>query len=111
MAEQIDLEDWLSLQPSPQIGGATYVPSLDRERLGEQYLRVWDLMIDGQWRSLRQISDATGDPEASVSARLRDVRKDYGTDAMQARRVPGIDGRRGHWHFRLNFSGLPARKP
>ena len=103
MGKQMDLEDWLSLQPGPQIGGATYVPSLDRERLGEQYLRVWDLMIDGQWRSLREISNATGDPEASVSARLRDVRKNYGTDAMQARRVPGIDGRRGHWHFRFNF--------
>lgn len=103
MGKQMDLEDWLSLQPSPQIGGATYVPSLDRERLGDQFLRVWDLMIDGHWRSLRQISDATGDPEASVSARLRDVRKNYGTDAMQARRVPGIDGRRGHWHFRFNF--------
>lgn len=103
MSDQIDLEDWLSALPAPQIGGATYVPVLDRERLGEQYLRVWDLMIDGEWRSLRQIADSTGDPEASISARLRDVRKDWGEEAMQARRVPGIDGRRGHWQYRIRL--------
>lgn len=36
---------------------------------------VWDLMVDGEWRSLAQIAEVVGEPEASVSARLRDFRK------------------------------------
>jgi hypothetical protein len=33
-------------------------------------------MIDGLPRTLRQISNATGDPEASVSAQLRHLKKE-----------------------------------
>jgi len=32
-------------------------------------------MSDGQWRTLGELSALTGDPEASISARLRDLRK------------------------------------
>ena len=32
-------------------------------------------MCDGKWRTLQQISQVTGDPEASVSAQLRHFRK------------------------------------
>lgn len=59
--------------PEPQ--GTTYQPELDKERLGHQARRVLALMIDGAWRTLAEISAVTGDPEASVSARLRDLRK------------------------------------
>ena len=31
--------------------------------------------MDGDWHTLAEISEKTGDPEASVSARLRDFRK------------------------------------
>lgn len=55
--------------------GATFCPAFDAERLGEQAKRVLSLMIDGQPRTLREISASTGDPEASVSARLRDLRR------------------------------------
>jgi len=37
---------------------------------------VWLLMRDGHWRTLAEISAATGHPEASVSARLRQFRPD-----------------------------------
>jgi predicted transcriptional regulator len=40
-----------------------------------QARRVIGCMADGAWRTLAEISAATGDPEASVSARLRDMRK------------------------------------
>jgi len=40
-----------------------------------QRLRVLKVMQDGEWHTLAEISQATGDPEASVSARLRDMRK------------------------------------
>jgi len=46
----------------------------DHKRLGAQLVKVRDYMLKSSWRTLRQISDATGAPEASVSARLRDLR-------------------------------------
>lgn len=54
--------------------GKTYVPQFDRERLNAQQRRVFDLMLDGEWRTLEEIRKATHDPEASISARLRDLR-------------------------------------
>lgn len=45
----------------------------DWARLGAQMARVLRLMVDGQERTLREIAAVTGDPEASISARLRDV--------------------------------------
>lgn len=58
-----------------KIQGSTFNPDLDSERLAKQSSRVFALMKDGRARTLREISDATGDPEASVSARLRDLRR------------------------------------
>jgi hypothetical protein len=55
--------------------GADYQEDRDFVRLARQATRVWDVMIDGEWHTLRGISVATGDPEASVSAQLRNFRK------------------------------------
>lgn len=55
--------------------GATVVPERDNERLLRQLTRVRELMKDQRWRSLAEISSLTYDPPASVSARLRDLRK------------------------------------
>ncbi len=60
----------------PDHDGATYSAAFDKERLNAQTRRVFDLMSDGLWRTLGEISAACGDPEASVSARLRDLRKE-----------------------------------
>jgi hypothetical protein len=90
--------------------GATYVPSLDRERLGEQLCRVIDAMADGHWRTLREISRITDDPEASISARLRDCRKLWGTNAMESRRRASADPKRGVWEYKVHVpidQGLP----
>lgn len=99
---QIDIEDWLKSNAAP-FEGATYVASLDRERLGEQLLRVIDAMADGKWRSLREIAQITDDPEASISARLRDIRKLYGTNAMASRRRPSVDARKGVWEYQVQI--------
>lgn len=58
-----------------RFNGADYVPDRDNERLSNQLYRVWDCMVDGKWRTLNQISVATGDPEPSISAQLRHLRK------------------------------------
>lgn len=55
--------------------GETFSPNQDGTRLKAQLVRVRELMRDGKWRSLSEISKVTGDPEASTSARLRDLRK------------------------------------
>lgn len=55
--------------------GATYDHARDSARLGDQMASVFDLMKDGQWRTLQEIAGAVGAPESSVSARLRDLRK------------------------------------
>lgn len=55
--------------------GAAYDPGEDDERLTGQLLRVYEAMKDGQWRTLSEIHDTTGDPPASISAQLRHLRK------------------------------------
>ena len=55
--------------------GKTYNRQFDFFRLNTQLSRVLDLMIDGKWRTLREIANEIESPEASISARLRDLRK------------------------------------
>jgi hypothetical protein len=68
----LPLLDWT---PTPR--GETFSQERDGARLGAQYLRVRAVMLDMQWHTLREIAAATGDPEASVSARIRQL-KDEG---------------------------------
>ena len=72
--------------------GSTYEPTLDQGRLNSQQSRVFDVMGDGEWRTLDQLSAATGDPTPSVSARLRDLRKPRfgGHQVDRRRRSPGL---------------------
>ena len=55
--------------------GSDYQPARDDIRLSGQIERVFDCMKDGVWRSLNAIATTTGDPESSVSAQLRHLRK------------------------------------
>lgn len=71
-AAQTDLPLWAM---SARFNGSDYDHDRDAPRLTAQMLRVFDLMRDGEWRSLREIAAATGDPESSVSAQLRHLRK------------------------------------
>ena len=63
------------MQLDLRFDGADYDRSRDDTRLTGQILRVWNCVSDGKWRTLRQIAQETGDPEASVSAQLRHLRK------------------------------------
>lgn len=55
--------------------GDTYVAEFDFDRLNAQAKRVYSVIVGGAWWTLGEISEITRDPEASVSARLRDLRK------------------------------------
>jgi len=70
--------DLFSYVPPQILGdrqGETFDRARDGKRLDGQAGDVFRLMQDGEWRMLSEISMATGHPEASVSARLRDFRR------------------------------------
>ena len=56
--------------------GDDYNHGRDNPRLVGQLYRIHKLMKDGQWRTLKQISEACDCPQASVSAQLRNLRKE-----------------------------------
>ncbi len=62
----------------PDFDGATYEAVADKKRLATQLADVRHLMLDGMWRTFSEIRMALGSrySEASISARLRDLRKD-----------------------------------
>lgn len=68
--------------------GPDYDPERDNRRLDKQIDRVRNLMLDGRWRSLEEVSQTTGDPAASVSAQLRHLRKDrFGSYILERKNV------------------------
>lgn len=88
--------------PDELFDGKTYDPALDGDRLRRQLGRTWEALRDGEWRSLFELSVKTADPEASISARIRDLRKEkFGSYTVLRRRR---DGRGGLWEYRLVMS-------
>ncbi len=86
-----------------EFDGVTYEPAFDSSRLRGEMARVYDVMA-GQyyafWLTLREISQITGDPEASISARLRDLRKaKFGSHTVNRRRRG--DPKAGIWEYQL----------
>ena len=74
-------------QPALDFDGRTFDPALDGDRLTRLLSRVYACMRDGEWRSLSQIVQHCGGSEASVSARLRDLRKvRFGAYVVERRR-------------------------
>lgn len=94
---QPDLLSWVPPAILGQCDGETFDAKRDGKRLNAQAADVFRLMQDGKWRTLSDIADATGHPEASVSARLRDLRKPkLGGFTVERRHVEG-----GTWQYRV----------
>lgn len=88
-------------RPVPDFDGGTYRRPFDHTRLAGQLRRVYDAMADGEWRTLAALSEAVGAPEASVSARLRDLRKaQFGRLHVEHRRRGGVESS-GTWEYRI----------
>ncbi len=86
--EQHTLEDF---------DGATYDRQKDQERLSSLLSLVHGVLADGRWHTLEDISGRVGAGEASVSARVRDLRKfRFGSHVIESRRA-----RAGLWVYRL----------
>lgn len=100
-SRQIDLTEAIDRATRKAIAKATFegpdLTSVDHERLGAQLSRIYNLMKDGRWRSLAQISKLTGDPEASVSAQCRHLRKPrFGGHIVERQHLGG-----GVYEYRL----------
>jgi hypothetical protein len=80
-----------------KFSGGTYDEDRDGERLSRQARVVFDLMQDGKWRTLADIAARTKEPEASISARLRDLRKERnGSYRVEREYLAG-----GIWQYRV----------
>ena len=80
-----------------EFAGTTYDPARDGDRLKRLLDRVYDYMRDGRWRTLEEISYACDGSEASVSARLRDLRKPkHGSHDIVSKYIS-----RGLWEYRM----------
>lgn len=89
-------------QSIPHFNGSDYTPELDHARLGKQITDIYNLMEDGKWRTLREIEQATGHPQASCSAQLRNLRKSrFGGHLVNKRRRPSTDLDRGIFEYQL----------
>ena len=89
----------------PQFNGADYDPALDHARLTKQIGRVFSIMVDGHWHTLSSIGTLitknTGcrDPEASISAQLRHLRKPrFGAHNITRQRTKRNEAL---WEYRL----------
>ena len=89
------------LNPSPAVfDGSTFNPYWDGERLGSQMERVSAFMMDGQWHDLHSVVNACGGTTASVSARIRDLRKaKFGRYTVESMRTG--DPKSGVWQYRV----------
>ena len=97
--------------PEPMIfDGPGYDPALDQKRLTGQIKRIFNFMSDGQWRTLGEIAKETGDPEASISAQLRHLKKKrFGSHIVDKRRRG--EGSLGLWEYKLipNIPGIQGK--
>lgn len=91
-------------QSQLRFNGAVYDPDFDNRRLTGQIMRVFNLMKDGQWRTLEEISEATGDPQASISAQLRHLRKPRFGGFVVSKRPRG-DRANGLWEYQIRVKG------
>jgi hypothetical protein len=78
--------------------GSTFDPERDAIRLTGQLKKVYEVMKDGQWYTLKYVSSAIGyASEAAISARMRDFRKaKFGGHQVERRNLNG-----GLWQYRL----------
>lgn len=85
--------------------GVTFEEGRDGKRLNDQLLRVFKAMRDGKWHTLSDLHEATGDPEQSISARLRDLRKPHVLGAIIEREY--VES--GVWKYRLVLESVKVR--
>lgn len=93
---------------NPEFNGSDYSSVHDKARLTGQIKRIWDVMVSGSWRTLSEIKELTGDPEASISAQLRHLKKArFGSHTVNRR--SRYERSRGLWEYQL-IPNIPVKK-
>ena len=93
---------------NPDFDGSNYVRDLDRIRLSGQMKSIFYVMKDCEWRTLNEIAMITGFGEASISAQLRNMRKEkFGSHVVEKRRR-GEKGK-GLWEYCLYVNNIPVQ--
>jgi hypothetical protein len=95
------LFDYAQRAHTREFGGATYDEKRDGDRLKKQLAAVRSIMLRNGWMTLEAISEQTGAPQASVSARIRDLRKSqFGGYTIEREYVS-----KGLWRYRIAIGG------
>jgi len=85
--------------------GDTYDEVLDKDRLSTQLAAVLNLMLDEEWHKMQSIASAINAPEPSVSAQIRNLRKDkHGGYIINRRRINNT------YEYRLDLSATSLKK-
>ena len=80
--------------------GPVYEEKHDKVRLTGQILRIFEAIKDGGWYTLNEIHNKTEDPQASISAQLRHLRKDrFGSHTIDKK--PRGKRNSGIWQYQL----------
>jgi hypothetical protein len=88
-----------------EFAGSAYSADSDKERLAADMYRVFMFMRDGQWYTIKEISEGTGCPESSVSGQIGNLRLARHGGHVIDRRLRGKRGS-GHFEYRLEPSGV-----
>lgn len=89
--------------------GAVYDPALDDDRLERQLGRVFHVLSENEWVTVREIAARTGDPAPSVLAQIGHLRKErFGAYEVEKRRRFGDAS--SLWEYRLGSSGGTPRR-
>lgn len=97
----IPMSDQLPLNNVPDFDGKTFNREHDKSRLATQLLAVKMVMLDGVWRSPKEIAKAAEIGHgAGITARIRDLRKTkFGGYVIQVRRRHPVNS--GIFEYRL----------
>jgi hypothetical protein len=87
------------VHPREHTMGPLFDWAVDHSRLERQMDKIRDYMLAAGWRSLAEIEQATGYPQASISAQLRHLKKvrfgGFGLDKRRRHQEGGT------WEYRL----------
>lgn len=99
-----EIDEPFTLDTSHDFAGSDYERRFDHERLAGQMRRVYNLMLDHEWRTVQEICDVTHDPGPSVLAQLGHLRKQrFGAHLVEKR--PRGDRIHGLWEYRMGEPG------
>lgn len=89
----------------PHFDGATYDEAFDHDRLHTQLKFVLTELLDQEWHTMQSIAAAINAPEPSVSAQIRNLRKDkHGGYVIERRRVNNT------YEYRVDIEATKAKR-